>query len=48
VRSAPEWVARLRANGRATAREFTWDHVLDQLRYWLELAAMRQGVQGIS
>ncbi|HEX6350371.1 MAG TPA: glycosyltransferase family 4 protein [Candidatus Dormibacteraeota bacterium] len=48
VRSQPEWAARLRVNGRATAREFTWDHVLDQLRYWLELAALRQGVQRIS
>jgi glycosyltransferase involved in cell wall biosynthesis len=48
VRSDPQWVARLRAQGRATAAEFTWDHVLDQLRYWLELAAMRQGVLEIS
>lgn len=48
VRSDPEWAARLRAQGRATAAEFTWSHVLDQLRYWLELAAMRQGVQSIS
>jgi glycosyltransferase involved in cell wall biosynthesis len=48
VRSDPQWVVRLRAQGRATAAEFTWDHVLDQLRYWLELAAMRQGVQEIS
>jgi glycosyltransferase involved in cell wall biosynthesis len=47
VRSQPAWAAQLRANGRATAREFTWDHVLDQLRYWLELAALRQGVQRI-
>ncbi len=48
VRNDPQWVARLRAQGRATAVEFTWAHVLDQLRYWLELAAMRQGVEEIS
>ncbi|TMF84117.1 MAG: glycosyltransferase family 4 protein [Chloroflexi bacterium] len=48
VRSQPAWAAHLRANGRATAREFTWDHVLDQLRYWLDLAALRQGVERLS
>jgi len=48
VRSEAGWAAQLRTNGRATAREFTWDHVLVQLRYWLELAAMRQGAQRIS
>lgn len=42
VRARPEWAAQLRANGRVTAAEFTWDRVLDQLRYRLELAAARQ------
>ena len=42
VRSRPEWVGQLRANGRVTAAEYTWDRVLDHLRYWLELAAARQ------
>ena len=42
VRERPEWAAQLRARGRLTAREYTWDKVLDQLRYRLELAAARQ------
>jgi len=42
VRERPEWAAQLRASGRLTAREYTWDKVLDQLRYRLELAAARQ------
>lgn len=42
VRRNPDWAARLRANGRLTAREYTWDRVLEHLRYWLELAAARQ------
>ena len=42
VRARPEWALRLRANGRLTAREYTWDRVLEHLRYWLDLAAARQ------
>ena len=42
VRRRPEWAAELRARGRETARSFTWDHVIEQLLYRLELAAARQ------
>ena len=42
VQKRPNWVATLRANGRRTAQEYTWDHVVEQIFYRLELAAARQ------
>ncbi|HEX6547115.1 MAG TPA: glycosyltransferase [Candidatus Dormibacteraeota bacterium] len=45
VHERPDWARRLRENGRLTAPEFTWDRVLEQLRYRLELSAARQGVR---
>ena len=42
VREHPAWAATLRRHGRATAEEFTWDHVIEQLVYRVELAHARQ------
>jgi glycosyltransferase involved in cell wall biosynthesis len=40
----PALAAQLRAEGRATAERFTWDHVIEGLRYRLDYVAQRQGV----
>lgn len=42
VREHPGWAATLRRHGRATAEEFTWDHVIEQILYRVELAHARQ------
>lgn len=44
VASDPALHRRLRLRGRATAREYTWDRVLEQLIYRIQLAALWQGV----
>jgi len=40
----PEWGRELRRRGRATAREFIWETVLEELFDRIDLAARRQGV----
>ncbi len=42
VRAFPGWAEQLRRQGRETARQFTWDRVIEQLLYWIELAHARQ------
>jgi glycosyltransferase involved in cell wall biosynthesis len=46
IRRDAKLATSLRKNGRATARDFTWDHVVPQLMARLELAAARQEVAG--
>jgi glycosyltransferase involved in cell wall biosynthesis len=45
LQGRPELAGRLREGGRQTARDYTWNRVIVQLLYWIELAARRQGVQ---
>lgn len=44
LRTDPALAQRLRAEGRATAERFTWDRVIQGLRYRLPYIAHRQGV----
>ena len=41
----PELAESLRRHGHATAKEFTWPKVIDQLLFRLELAAVQQGAR---
>jgi glycosyltransferase involved in cell wall biosynthesis len=44
LRRDPELARRLRREGRVTAERFTWDRVIEGLRYRLPYIAHRQGV----
>ncbi len=45
VRDRPVLVSAIRKRGRATAREFVWEKVIDHLLLRVEFAAMQQGVR---
>jgi glycosyltransferase involved in cell wall biosynthesis len=45
VKERPALAAAIRKRGRATAREYVWDKVIDQLLVRVELAAARQAVR---
>ncbi len=44
LRERPRLVASMRRRGRATARDYAWDNVIEQLLLRIDFAAARQGV----
>ena len=44
LKERPKLVAEMRKRGRATARDYLWDRVIDELMLRIEFAAARQGV----
>jgi glycosyltransferase involved in cell wall biosynthesis len=44
IRERPALAAQIRRHGQQTAAEYTWDRVIEQLSFRLELAAGQQGV----
>ena len=45
LKDRPKLVAEIRRRGRATARDYVWDRVLDELLLRVDFAAARQGVE---
>ena len=45
VKDRPALAAAIRKRGRATAKDFAWDRIIDQLLLRVELAAARQSVR---
>ncbi len=41
VHAHPDWADQLRRQGHKTAQWFTWDRVIEQLLYWVDLAHAR-------
>ena len=48
IHDRPELAKAMRREGVLTAADYTWEKVIDQLRYRIELAAIRQGVAGVN
>jgi len=46
LKERPRLVAGLRKRGRATARDYVWEKVIDQLLLRIDFAAARQAVAG--
>src|SRR5207249_11709320 len=44
LKERPKLVAEMRKRGRATARDYLWEKVIDQLLLRVDFAAARQGV----
>jgi len=44
LKERPKLVAEMRKRGRATARDYLWDRVIDELMLRIEFAAARQAV----
>jgi glycosyltransferase involved in cell wall biosynthesis len=45
IRDNPAMAKRIREQGKQTAREYTWDKVIEQLQYRVELAGRQQNVK---